>query len=198
MENDVITISKGRQIDLLVLYCDLVGSTRTVMSLEPRQVKRFYKIFLDEMTHVIDDFGGHILKFVGDCIIGLFIMPNVGWIPYVDSAILCAEMMQNVMKHSISPTVESEGLPPMRCRIALDYGEVQVVEVGVEDIYMSVDVFGNVMNVTSKILSKAEPEEVLIGRNMWDLLYTTHRTRCKKTETLEIDGNPYEIYMLTY
>lgn len=189
---------EAKQLELIVLYADLVGSTRTVKNLSGKQVSRFYSIFLNEMTHVVNDFGGRILKFVGDCVIGFFVLPKTIWIPHVDRALLCAEMMQKVMRHSISPTAQSEGLPAMNCRIGINYGEVQVIKVGVEGIFAEVDVFGDVMNISKKICDKADSDEILIGKNLWQLLHTSHKMRCNTSKSLERDGETYNLYSLDY
>ena len=198
MRTNSLQSSDEKQRDIFVIYCDLVGSTRTVKNLKPRQIRRYYTIFLNEMTNVINDFGGRILKYVGDCIIGLFILPEIGWIPYVDNAVLCSKMMMKVMKYSIDPIAQSEGLPSMSCRIGADIGEVQVIKVGVEDIYTNIDVFGNVMNITSKICGKAVAEEILFGKNLWNLIYISHKLKCKNTKTLDLNGISYKVYSLSY
>jgi class 3 adenylate cyclase len=186
------------QLDFIVIYSDIVGSTKTVKNLTPNQVRRFYPIFLNEMTNVINDFGGRVLKYVGDCIIGFFILPNEGWIPQVDRVFLCVKMMARIMKDSISPVAQGEGLPAMSCRIGADCGEVQVIKIGVEGIYTEVDVFGDVMNVTKKICDQAKSGEILVGKNLWDLFYTSHKERCEKTKSLQRDGESYDLYALKY
>jgi len=187
---------EDKQLELIVIYTDLVGSTRAVKNLNPKQVRRFYPIFLNEMTQVINDFGGRVLKYVGDCVIGFFILPSAGWTPQVDSVFLCVQMMQKIMAYSISPIAQSEGLPAMNSRIGVDCGEVQVINVGVKGIYTEVDVFGDVMNVAKKICDKADSGEILIGKNLLNLLYTSHKAKCKKTKSLMRDEVPYDLYSL--
>lgn len=184
------------QLEFIVIYSDLVGSTKTVKNLTPKQVRLFYSIFLNEMTNVINDFGGRVLKCVGDCIIGFFILPDAGWIQQVDSVFLCVKMMAKVMKESISPVAQAEGLPAMSCRIGVDCGQVQVVKIGVEGIYTEVDVFGDVMNITKKICDRAKSGEILVGKHLWDLFYTSHKAFCKKTTSLQRDGELYDLYVL--
>lgn len=189
---------EGKQLEIVVLYADLVGSTKTVGKLSPKKIPRYYTIFLNEMTNVINDFGGRILKYVGDCIIGFFALPSRGWISTVDQATLCALTMKDIMEFSISPVAKSENLPQMSCRIGTDFGEVQVVKIGVEGIYLTVDILGDVMNIASKICAKAEAGEILLGANLWKLLYTSHKMMCTKTKTLELNGSPYDLYSLSY
>ena len=189
---------EDKRFELIVLYADIVGSTKLVKNLNQKQIRRFYPIFLNEMTYVINDFGGRILKFVGDCIIGFFILSKIGWILQVDSAVWCAQMMQKIMKYSINPIAQFEGLPFMRCRIGMDLGEVQIIKVGIEGIYTEVDVFGDVMNISKKICDNAEPEEILIGKNLWNLIYTKYKMRSKKVNPIIRYKESYDLFSLTY
>ncbi len=186
------------KLDLIVIYSDIVGSTKTVKHLSPKQVRRFYSIFLNEMTHVIGDFGGRVLKYVGDCIIGFFVLPNKGWISQVDSVFLCIKMMDKIMKESISSIAQAEGLPAMSCRIGADCGEVQVIKIGVEGIYTEIDVFGDVMNITKKICDKAQSGEILVGKNLWELFYSSHKGQFEKAKSLKRNGESYNLYKLKY
>jgi len=197
MNKGGLPILENKQLELVVLYADLVGSTKSVKNLDPNQVRRFYTIFLNEMTYVINDFGGRILKYVGDCVIGFFGLPSVGWIPQIDNSVLCALIMQKVMTYSISPIAQSEGLPPMSCRIGMDYGEVQVVNIGVKGIYTEVDVFGDAMNIAKKICDEAQSREILIGKNLWQLIYTSYKMRCQKKKSLVRNGDSYDLYSLS-
>ena len=185
-------------MDIIVIYSDLVGSTKTVHELNSLQVRRYYRIFLNEMTNVINDLGGSVLKFVGDCIIGFYILPDTGWIPFIDRAITCVTLMQKVMKESINSVATSEGLPEMSSRISIDYGRAQVLKVGVEGIYTTIDFFGDVMNITSKICNFAEPSEILLGENIWKLIYTDYIIRCDKKSSMMIKNSEYDIYSFKY
>lgn len=189
---------ENRQLQLIVLYADLAGLAKTVKSLSPKQLKRLYSILLNEMTHVIGDFGGTVLKYVEDCVVGFFVLPAAGWTQQIDRALLCTEMMQKVMKHSVGPMVQLEGLPVMGCRIGIDCGDVQVVSIRVEGIYTEVDAFGDAMNVSKKICDEAESGEILIGKSLWQLLYASHKMRCKKRKGLVRDGETYDLYSLNY
>lgn len=185
------------EIEIIVIYSDLVGSTKTVQELDPKQVRRYYRLFLNEMTNVIHDMGGSVLKFVGDCIIGFYVLPKKGWISYVDRAISCVCLMQKVMKNSINPVANNEGLPDVKSRIGIDSGYVQVLEVGVEGIYTTVDIFGDVMNISSKICDTADPGEILLGENIWRLIYADFMARCHKKDSIMIKDREYDIYSLT-
>lgn len=189
---------EGRQLRLIVLYADFADLAETVKSLSPKELKRLYSILLKEMTQVIVDFGGTVLKYVEECVVGFFVLPAAGWTQQIDRALLCTEMMQKVIEHSISPMVQLEGLPVIGCRIGIDCGDVQVVKIRVEGTYTEADVFGDVVNLSKKISDEAESGEILIGKSLWHLLYASHKMRCEKRKGLVRDGETYDLYSLNY
>jgi len=187
---------ESRHLRVIVLYADFVGSAETVKSLSPKERKHLYSALLGEMAHVVEDFGGAVLKYMEACVVGFFVLPTAGWTQQIDRALLCTEMMQKVMEHSVGPTVQLDGLPAMGCRIGIDCGDVQVVRVRVEGIFTEVDVFGDVVNASKKICEEAESGEILMGKSLWQLLHASHRIRCRKRTGLEGDEEPYDLYSL--
>ena len=86
----VQTIEKGVQIDLstiackrylrrnantktsaAVLYVDIDGSTRLTLSLPSDRLALALQLFSQEMSMVVANFGGYVLKYVGDAVIAL-------------------------------------------------------------------------------------------------------------------------------
>ncbi|UCC32968.1 MAG: adenylate/guanylate cyclase domain-containing protein [Candidatus Bathyarchaeota archaeon] len=189
---------ENRPLELIVFYADLVCLAETAEILSPKQLKRLSHTLLNEMTNVTRDFGGTVLKYVEDCVVGFFVLPAVGWTQQLDRALLCTEMMQKVMEHSVGPIVQSEGLPAIGFRIGVDCGGVQVLSVRAEGIYTEVDAFGDIVNVAKKICDKAESGEVLIGKNLWRLLHASRKMGCTKRKSLVSDGETYDLYSLEY
>jgi adenylate cyclase len=187
-----------RQLSIIVLYADFAGSAETVGSMSPKEIRRLYSIPLDEMTHVVEDFGGTVLKYAEKCVVGFFVLPGAGWTELIDRVLLCIEMMQKVMDHSIAPTLRLKGLPMMGCRIGIDCGTVQILGIRVKSIYTDVDVFGDVVDLSRRICDEAESGEILIGKNLWQLLYASHKMRCEKRKDLLRNGDTYELHSLNY
>ena len=85
------TLDKGVQIDLstesckrflrrkvnqkvavVILYVDIDGSTKMSMALSPEKFATILHVFSQEMSLVTSEYGGYVLKYVGDAIIALF------------------------------------------------------------------------------------------------------------------------------
>lgn len=185
-----------QQLELVIIYADIVGSTKIVSELPKKQIPTFYRIFSNEIIRVISDFGGTVYKSVGDEIIGLFPIPEFGWIPIIDHSIRCACYIRDVTKYAISPIAKSKGLPKIQCRIGVDYGEAQIVKIGVKGVFLSAEILGHVMNVAAKIRARAQPGEIAIGEKLRQQLHVSYKLCCKELTPLKIGDSEYRIFRL--
>ena len=58
---------------LSVMYADLVVSTKMSMYLPLEMISKIVKVFLHELSSVVESYNGFILKYVGDVIIDSFL-----------------------------------------------------------------------------------------------------------------------------
>lgn len=160
------------QIDMAVLYVDLVGSTKISRNLSAEKLSILISSFSQEMSYVIEKFGGFVLKFVGDAVIGYFVEDKISSIKAVDNAITCAEFMINVVKQGINPIlVEKAGLSEISIKIGIDFGKNIVVRYGSDEKRAYVDLLGSTMNVASKIQNLAQPNQIIIGQDVYSKIH---------------------------
>ncbi len=156
-----------RQINMAVLYVDIVGSTKMSMILPPDKLSIMISSFSQEMSYVIEQFHGYVLKFVGDAVIGYFVEDNTNQIPAVYNAVACAESMIKVTKKGINPILnEKIGLSPISIKIGIDFGKSVVVRYGADEKKAFVDLLGPVMNMASKIQNLAKPNQIIVGEEV--------------------------------
>src|ERR687895_235208 len=60
------------KIPLIIIYADLVGSTTMSMTLSIDKLVDVIRVFAHEISHVIDSYGGYVLKYAGDAVISFF------------------------------------------------------------------------------------------------------------------------------
>ena len=84
------------KISLVVMYADLVGSTKMSMALPVERMAKIIKVFSHELSSVVESYNGFVLKYVGDAIIACF--PS-GFNKYLscDTAFKCAKSMIDVI-----------------------------------------------------------------------------------------------------
>jgi two-component system, OmpR family, response regulator ChvI len=187
-----------------VCFIDVIDSTKitTIEIQDPEKMKRFYSMFINTMAAIARNFGANVLKNSGDSLIYYF--PET-----IDSSDNM-HAFKNVFECgltmlSVNPIIntrlqkEDDGLPNLSYRISADYGRV---EVATSLTSTSEDLFGPTVNLCAKINSKAEPNGMVIGHN----LYQVTKNLCNddyyfnKIDEYQIDDsyvNQYSVYSLT-
>ena len=161
-----------QQIKMAVLYVDLVDSTKISMQLPPNKLSTLISSFSQEMAYVINAHNGYVLKFVGDAVIGYFVEDEASSFKTVDNAVGCAESMLKVVKQGINPIlIEKAGLAEISVKIGIDFGTNVVVRYGADEKRAYVDLLGPTMNIASKIQNLAEPNQILVGQDIYELLH---------------------------
>jgi class 3 adenylate cyclase len=178
---------------LAVLKVDMRHSTTIASKLNLSQQKFYYETFLNEMIAVLEDFGGSPFKTDGDCVIGFF--PETSGFQWADNVILCGLMMIQVVENNLSPYVESKGFPKLECRIGADYGEAQIITFKSDKIPFDFDAIGSVLNFAAHIQEKADTNQMFIGQNLAELIYTDFRVCCE--EKGKLDSN-YKFFYVNY
>src|SRR5580704_2502681 len=61
---------------ITVMFCDLVGSTNLAAKLDAEDWRNLVNAYLDQASAAVTDFGGHVLKKLGDGLMALFGYPQ--------------------------------------------------------------------------------------------------------------------------
>jgi adenylate cyclase len=157
------------KLDLVIMYADMVGSTRMSMTLPTEKVVTIIKAFSHELSSVIENYGGFVLKYVGDAIIVFF--PS-GFNKYLicDRAYRCAKSMISVLRNDINPVFHKHGYPDLQIKVGMAEGENVVIQYG-KDKSSQIDLIGYIMNVTAKITSITLPNRISVGGTIYTLLH---------------------------
>jgi adenylate cyclase len=117
----------GSKIKLIILHIDIVGSTKLSMTLPIERLSKIIQTFTQEMTRIIKLYGGFVLKYIGDAIIGFFIVNTDNlYLPCINT-INCARTMIKVINQGFNPVLNQFDYPEMGVRIGIDYGENVIV-----------------------------------------------------------------------
>ena len=151
-----------------ICFVDMVNSTQIIAKIaDGNKIKKYYQIFLNAMATLAKNFGAKVIKNVGDALI--FYFPDTLHIENITAfkevlecctAIIAAHEFINIR-------LEAEGLPPVSYRISADYGRVEVattVTSGAEDL------FGPTVSMCAKINSQAEPNGIVIGGDLYEIM----------------------------
>ncbi len=195
------------KIDLVILHIDLVGSTKMSMTLPVDKFSIIIRTFIQEMTLIIHEFNGYVLKFVGDAILAFFVLNNeknqyAENRPISDkmnsnsrhckNVINCAYTMINVIQHGINPVLKKYGYHELKVRIGIDFGEIAIVKYGMEVYELNhkiaykkphIDMVGYSISIAVKMTYLAKPDHIVIGKMFYDKLEETQKEFFKQLPT---------------
>src|SRR5919112_1861328 len=67
----------GVKTNLVILNIDLVGSTKMSFDLSLDKLTTIIRSFAQEMSIIISEYGGYVLKFVGDAVLAFFVFEDM-------------------------------------------------------------------------------------------------------------------------
>jgi adenylate cyclase len=186
------------KIDFVILNVDLVASTKLSMTLPLHRLTILIQSFNQEMSLIVKDFGGFVLKYVGDAVLAFFVIvpgqESEGKAAACTRAIHCAKCMLQVARGGINPILNQYDCPQMNIRIGIDLAENAVIQSGwdihpdlinVEEngINNSInkrgqplvkkpvyDILGYNTNLAVKMTALANPNHMVIGQLAYDTL----------------------------
>ena len=177
------------KISLVVMYADLVGSTKMSMALPVERMGKIIKVFSHELSSVVESYNGFVLKYVGDAIIACF--PS-GFNKYLscDTAFQCAKSMIDVIENGINPIFEKDkdNYPKLAVKIGMDEGENLAIQYGY-DKSSPIDLIGYPMNVAAKMTSLTGPNKITVGNNVYKLLHPTLLSEFQEMQIKETEWN---------
>jgi len=170
------TFGKNRDeisfVDDSKFYCisfvDIVDSTNIIFEISSKEKTRaYYTIFLNSISTIARNFGAKMIKNIGDSL--LFYFPQTSDIGNRDAfknVLDCSNALVDA-RNFVNKKLSLQSLPTISYRISADYGRVEVattVTSGAEDL------FGPTVNMCAKINSQAEPNGIVIGGDLHEIM----------------------------
>ena len=144
--------SSAERRPITVMFCDLVGSTSMAAKLDAEDWRNLVNAYLDQASAAVTDFGGHVLKKLGDGLMALFGYPHAQEND-AERAVRAALAIQRALSE-LNGRNAANGAPELSARVGIDSGQVVVDATG--------EVFGDAPNVAARVQAEAEPGTVLI------------------------------------
>jgi adenylate cyclase len=180
---DVLEKIDKSKATFVILYIDIVGSTKLSMILPAGKLAAIVRGFTHEISLVVSAYGGYILKYLGDAILAFFVVPDKSssYMPCTN-AVYCARSMIRAVKEGLNVILNQEGYPELEVRIGIDVGENVVVQYGwgvhslvVDGKQITIrkarhDILGYTISMASKITGLAQPNQIVIGQDVYEAL----------------------------
>ena len=169
-------------MNFVILNVDLVASTKLSMTLTLDRLTTMIQAFNQEMSLIVKEFGGFILKYVGDAVLAFFLVPSHQSQPKIacTRAINCARCMIQVAHEGINPILNQYDCPVMNVRIGIDTGENAIIQSG-WDIHPNITRrCKNSKNIFNTNHNKKQ-QDLLVKKPVYDVLSYTLSIAVKMT-----------------
>jgi class 3 adenylate cyclase len=189
----------NRKTNVVVLYVDIDGSTKLTQSLPSTELALILQLFSQEMSLVVSNYGGYVLKYVGDAVIALF--PAEHNVEHAcKNALDCGRMMIETISKGINPILCNHKLPELGIKLAIDYGEVLVVLYGKSLENSHIDIIGSNISMAAKMLAFAPTGGIVVGMRARNNLGEAGKDMAEIDDpdwlyTDEKEGGRYRLYV---
>ncbi len=199
--DDFLRRHTSQKLDFAVMYVDMVGSTRMSTELAPDFLSKIITVFSQEVSYIIEQFGGFLLKFVGDASIGYFPSKYNH-----DDIVLCGESIIHIVRNAINPLLLQMGHTGIEVKVTSDYGPHTIVRYGSDQERSHVDIISATMNLAAKMQSVARGGQIVIGSSLYEKLSSDFRQTFEKVNLDQIkwdyhnlaEQQPYQLYIVTF
>jgi class 3 adenylate cyclase len=201
-------------IDLVILHVDLVSSTRLSMNLPLPRLVPIVQAFTQEMSLIVEAYGGYVFKYVGDAVLAFFFIEKDNlYLPCIN-AVSCGLSMVRIIEEGMNAILNENGYPELEIRVGIDVGESAVIQYGIGTFDYTetekkkskeknltqdankrgninvkrepyLDIMGYTINTASKMTGFARPNQIVIG----DAVYKRLDNNTKQNfENVKIDS----------
>ena len=189
----LVTFS-GKEISVIVGIVDMVNSTKICAKLGPAKASKYYQIFINSMSRILSEYGGIVIKNIGDCL--LYYFPHGEKIDekYYENCINASNAL--LESHDIiCDHLHNEGLPRLNYRVSLDYGNVIMMDANISSIC---DMIGTPVNMCSKINRSAKENEMVIGGDLYEIVKKKSQFKFKNVKGHNIGfRQTYPVYAVS-
>jgi len=179
--------------EITVFFSDIRGFTDWSERKEPEEITMVLNEYLEAMTQLVNEFGGTLDKFVGDCVMVLFNAPE----ETENHAVRAVEMafaMQDRIRE-LSESWSARGQDPIEVGMGINTGFATVGNFGSE-IYSDYTAIGNCVNLAARIESESKPGEILVSEAMKGRLGRAFSAKDCGKRTLKGISEPVQVFLV--
>jgi predicted ATPase/class 3 adenylate cyclase len=143
---------------LTVMFVDLVGSTALAARLDPEDMGRVIRTYQDTCAEVIERWGGHVAKYMGDGLLAYF-----GWPQAHEDEAERAVRSGLAMIETLA-ALETPAGEPLAARVGIATGLVMVGELIGVGAAQEQTVVGETPNLAARLQALAMPGSVVISQ----------------------------------
>jgi class 3 adenylate cyclase/tetratricopeptide (TPR) repeat protein len=147
-----------------ILFIDATSSTALGERLDPESLRAVMTRYFDVMREVIEFHGGSVEKFIGDAVMAVFGVPVV----HEDDALRACRAALEIHQRLevLDAEVRAERGASVEWRMGINTGEVVAGDPGTGQRIVT----GDAVNVAARLEAAAEPGQILLGEDTYQLV----------------------------
>lgn len=175
----------GHHVQASVLFADIVGFTELSESMPAKEISELLNLYFTYIAKVVRFCGGHIDKYIGDCAMIVFGVPEAN--PnHAYHAASCAWMI-NRLVNKINKKREQDGKIAVQLRIGMNSGTMVAGNMGSSE-RMEYTVVGDAVNLASRLSHAGKPGEIIVTEDVLLTEKLDQRICTEPVDTIRIRG----------
>ena len=185
----------GKHVHASVLFADIVGFTSISEKLPPNEIADLLNEYFSYISKISKIFNGHIDKFIGDCVMVVFGVPEHNPNHSIN-AIACAVMIQK-LANRLNILHQETSHPAINFRIGINTGHMVAGNLGSHD-RMEYTVIGDPVNIASRLSSVAESKQIIIMEELYNQDNVKDKVIASPYATIQVRGKqlPVSTYLV--
>jgi adenylate cyclase len=175
----------GKHVKASVLFADIVGFTGISEKMPPDEVANLLNEYFSYISHIAQLHNGHIDKFMGDCAMVVFGVPEAT-IDHSFNAVSCAIMIQQTVK-KLNKLREQDNKLSIHFRIGVNTGIMVAGNLGSSD-RMEYTVIGDPVNMASRLASAAEADQIIVLEEFYNQPSIQSRISAQEHKVIRVRG----------
>ncbi len=164
-------------------YCvcmvDIMNSTKITSQLSDSQTSEFYRIFLNSVALTVRNFGGIVVKNIGDALLFYFPVLHSERELTMKKCLNCCLTLGESHKDIVKKLNEA-GLPSINFRTSATFGIVRIARTSTSSVN---DIFGTTVNRCAKINRTAPANGLVIGEEFYENAKNLENYNFKRVES---------------
>lgn len=184
-------VLKGERKQVTVMFADISGFTAMSEKLDPEEVRSMINGCFERLGAVIDQYGGHIDKFIGDEIMALFGAP-VAHENDPERALRAALDMMAALETFNAE--HADMIPkPLKLHFGINSGLVIAGGIGTHQ-RQDYSVMGDTVNLAARLEDLSEAGEILVGEDTYRLTAPLFQFETRPPVRVKGKEKPVQVY----
>ncbi len=184
----------GERRKVTILFADIRGFTSMAENMKPEEVVDLLNTYLSELTKIAFEHEGFLDKYIGDCVMALFGVPDMHYNDAEHAVVAAIEMQQRV--DQINAEREKEGRMRAEIGIGINTAHVILGNMGSVD-RMNYTVIGDGVNIASRLEGLAGRRQILVTREVYEEVKYLVNTSFIETVSVKGREKPVDVFEVT-